>query len=56
MPGLADLDASVSDLNAVRPNIAAANAFLGIGNADGADPDEVTPQLYSALGITPRKM
>ncbi len=56
VPGIVSLDAAVSDLGAVRPNIAAANAFLGIGNPDGAESDEVTPQLYSALGITPRKM
>lgn len=56
VPGIVALDPAVTDLSLLRTNIAAANAFLGTGQADGAGPDEVTPQLFSALGIKPRQM
>lgn len=54
VPGFAP-PAAAGDLNAMRSNIAAANAFLGIGNPDGAAADEATPELFNKLQLPIRE-
>jgi hypothetical protein len=44
-----------ADLNAMRPNIAAANAFFQIGSPDGAAADEVTPELFTKMKLPIRE-
>jgi hypothetical protein len=43
------------DLNGMRSNIAAANAFHQTNNPDGAASDEVTPALFDKMGLSIRQ-
>jgi hypothetical protein len=44
-----------SGLDAMRANIAAANAFFQIGSPDGAAPDEATPELFAKMKLPIRE-